>query len=308
MCFPATFLLARITNPRQRGELGEGYEQYFEGLYNDILYKGKKTGILFIISSYLICLSEIRYRNTCKFSLKILDMKSTSFILRLLSVLLIVPFFSCDDLTGDTGSTLRILPQQVLSANIDASGKMYFMPQMLMAEGGNPFHTYSWSLDMGSNPPSGVSIGAIDGIVTRQSTSGTGFSAGTVNFKVNVSDGNKTSSEIVGLHITNYEISPVADVQQLPVNEYQLINGKINQPYCASLFVMGGTPPFTWAIDSDYPSNLTAYGLSLDPIYGLISGTIPNSATPIVLSFKVVIRDSQGKYALFDPIYKITVN
>ena len=235
-------------------------------------------------------------------------MKSTNLIIQLFLFILTFQFTSCEDLTNDTESNLRILPKQVLSANIDARGNMYFMPQMLMAEGGNPFHTYSWSLDMSSNPPSGVSIGAIDGIITRSNTSGTGFTAGTVNFKVNVSDGDKTRSEMVGLHITNYEISPVADVQQLPVIEYQLMNARINQPYCSSLFVMGGTPPYTWAIDSDYPSSLGAYGLSVDPIYGLVKGTIPNSSSPVTLSFKVVIRDSKGKYALFDPIYRINVN
>jgi hypothetical protein len=235
-------------------------------------------------------------------------MKSNNLFIRLFFVLLVIQLASCEDLTNDVAGNLRILPNQVLSANIDASGNMYFMPQMLMAEGGNPFHTYSWSIDKSSNPPSGVSIGAIDGIVTRSNTSGTGFKAGTTNFKVNVSDGDKSRSEIVGLNITNYEISPVADVQQLPVSEYQLMSGKRNQSYCSSLFVMGGTPPYTWAVDSDYPTNLDSYGLSIDPIYGLVSGTIPNSASPATLSFRVVIRDSKGKNALFDPVYKITVN
>lgn len=221
---------------------------------------------------------------------------------------LFLQFTSCDELTDISGSNLRILPNQVLSANIDAGGNMYFMPQMLMAEGGNPFHTYSWSIDMGTNPPSGVSVGAIDGLVTRSNTSGTGFKAGTTYFKVKVSDGDATASENIGLNITSYSVSPVADVQQLPVSEYQLMDAKINQKYCASLFVMGGTPPYTWAVDSEYSSNLDAYGLGINPIYGLVSGTIPNSATPAMLSFRVVIRDSKGKYALFNPVYKIRIN
>lgn len=235
-------------------------------------------------------------------------MKSTNLNITAFLIVCVFYFCSCEDLLDNSASNLRILPNQVLSANIDANGNMYFMPQMLMAEGGNPFHTYSWSLDMGSNPPSGVSIGSIDGIVTRSSTSGTGFTAGTLNFKVNVSDGDKKRTESVALHITNYSVSPVADVQQLPVNEFQLMDAKINQNYCASLFVVGGTPPYTWAIDSEYPSDLESYGLSLNPIYGLISGTIPNSAKPTNLSFRVVIRDSKGNNALFNPIYKISIN
>lgn len=235
-------------------------------------------------------------------------MKSTNPIVYLVLVMLLMQLTSCDDLLNDAGSNLRILPGQVLSANIDASGNMYFMPQMLMAEGGNPFHTYNWSVDAGSNAPAGVSIGAIDGIVTRSNTSGTGFKAGTTSFGIKVSDGNATRTENVSLHITNYSISPVADVQQLPVSEYQLMDGKKNQRYCASLFVMGGTPPYTWTMEGSYSSQLETNGLSLNPIYGLISGTIPNSASPTTLSFKVVIRDSKGKTALFSPVYKIRIN
>lgn len=232
-------------------------------------------------------------------------MKSANRLIKVLLFLFVIQFWSCEDPTDESNRNLRILPGQMLSANIDANGSMYFMPQMLMAEGGNPFHSYSWSLDKSSNPPSGLTIGAIDGIAIRSNTSGTGFTAGTTYFKVTVSDGDQVRTESVGLHITNYEVSPVADVQQLPVNEFKLMDGKINSSYCASLFVMGGTPPYTWAIDSDYPSNIESYGLSLDPIYGLISGTIPDTAPQTDLTFRVVIRDSKGNYALFNPIYKI---
>ena len=169
-------------------------------------------------------------------------------------------------------------------------------------------NSYSWALDTASNLPASISIGAIDGIIKKSGTSSDGFIAGNINFKVFVSDGDVTSSEIVRLQITDNKISPVAEVQQLAVNDFQLINGKKSQPYCASLFVKGGTPPYTWAIDSVYPSKLESYGLSLDPVYGLISGTIPGSASPYILSFKVIIQDSKGKYAIFDPTYKITIN
>lgn len=235
-------------------------------------------------------------------------MKSAIRSMVLLFVSLVVLFSSCDKLTNDSPDNLRILPGQVLSANIDASGNMYFMPQMLMAEGGNPFHTYDWSIDAGSNPPSGVSVGSIDGIVIRSSTSGTGFAAGTTSFGIKVSDGDKVRSETVSLHITNSSVSPVADVQQLPLTEFKLMDGKVGQPYCASLFVMGGTPPYTWAIDTSYPSNLESFGLSLTPIYGLIKGTIPGTISQYDLSFRVVIRDSKGKTALFNPIYKIHIS
>jgi len=237
-------------------------------------------------------------------------MKSANRIIRLVLILATLSFVSCEDSLDASSDNLRILPNQVLSANIDASGNMYFMPQMLMAEGGNPFHTYNWSLDVGSNPPSGVSIGAIDGIVTRSSTSSTGFSKGMVTFRVKVSDGDKSRTESVGLNIGNSSISPVADVQQLPVNEFQLMDAKVNSKYCASLFVMGGTPPYTWVMDSEFSpiSKMESFGLNVDPIYGIVSGTILNSAPEAELKFKVIIRDSKGKTALFSPTYKIRIN
>ena len=65
-------------------------------------------------------------------------MKPAARMLQLLFVLIAVQFSSCDELTNDSPDNLRLLPGQVLSANIDASGNMYFMPQMIMAEGGQP--------------------------------------------------------------------------------------------------------------------------------------------------------------------------
>ena len=235
-------------------------------------------------------------------------MKPKNPISVILAVLLVFQLYSCDDGLNDVNTNLRIIPKQVLSANIDINGNMYLIPQMLMAEGGNPSNSYSWALDTASHLPASVRIGSMDGIVTKSGISGTGFTTGLTNFKVIVSDGDNTSSAIVGLQITDYKKSTVAEVQQLSVKEFQLMNAKINQPYCASLFVMGGTPPYTWAIDSGYPSKLETFGLKLDPVCGLISGKIPSTASPLIISFKVEVSDSKGKYALFNPIYKITVN
>ena len=234
-------------------------------------------------------------------------MKLTNPISSLLFVLLVCLASSCDDDTGEATSNLKIVPRQILSANIDSRKDLNFLPQMLMAEGGNPSDTYSWEIDTSSNPPAGLSIGAVDGIVTMKGKSSEGFKVGTTYFKVNVSDGDHTSSSMVGFKITDSKVNPVADVQQLEVTDYQLMNGIINEPYCASLFAMGGIPPYNFSMDSVHTSELKAYGLSLDPDYGLISGKIPSSAVPRVLSFRVDIRDSREKFALYNPIYKIRV-
>jgi hypothetical protein len=235
-------------------------------------------------------------------------MKTKTITLMLISLTLIFHLTSCEELTGESGSELRILPGQVLSANIDANNTLYFAPQMIMAEGGNPFHSYDWSIDLSSNPPSGVGIGAISGIVTRENTSAAGFSAGTRNFTLKVSDGSQVKSGNVSLHITNYSTHPVAVLQQLPVGEYQLISATTDQPYCASLFIMGGTPPYMWALDPEYSQAFSAAGLTLDPIYGLVKGTLTSANAGKTISFKVVVRDSKMSTAVFEPLYKIQVN
>ncbi|HSH19021.1 MAG TPA: hypothetical protein VLA03_01135, partial [Draconibacterium sp.] len=234
-------------------------------------------------------------------------MKLTNPIPSLLVVLLVFVLSSCDDGTTEVTTNLRIIPKQVLSANIGLRGELHFIPQMLMAEGGSPSGTYSWEIDTSSSAPEELRIGPINGIVTWKGTSAEGFKIGTTYFKVNVSDGDNTVHGMVGLRITDYKVDPVSDVQQLQVTDYQLMNGSLSQPYCASLFVMGGTPPYSFSMDSTHVSELKTYGLKLDPVYGLISGTIPKTAVPRVLSFRVDIRDSKGKYALYNPIYKIRV-
>ena len=235
-------------------------------------------------------------------------MKPTNLIAQLILALLYLQLTSCEDPVNDTYGNLRIIPRQVLYANIDGWGNIYFAPQKLMAEGGNPLNSYTWALDTASKLPASVRIGDVDGIIRNIGTSNDGFAAGYINFKVLISDGDQTSSEVVRLQTSDNKISTVTPVQQLPVVEYQLMNAKINQAYFATLFVKGGTPPYTWAIDSSYTTKLGLYGLSLDPVYGSISGKVPSSASPYIVSFKVVIRDSKGKNAMFNPIYKITVN
>jgi hypothetical protein len=235
-------------------------------------------------------------------------MKTRTFALLLLTLAAFFQFTSCDELTGESGSELRILPGQVISANIDAKGTLYVAPQMVMAEGGNPFHSYDWSVDMGSNPPSGVSIGAISGIITRDNTSAAGFSAGTRSFTLKVSDGSQVKSGNVSLHITSYDIHPEAVLQQLPVGEYPLMSATTDKPYCASLFIMGGTPPYMWAVDPEYSQAFSAAGLTLDPIYGLVKGTLTSANAGKTISFKVVVRDSKIKTAVYEPLYTIRVN
>lgn len=235
-------------------------------------------------------------------------MKILNPISKQIFVFLFVAFISCDDESTGVGSNLQIVPKQILTANINYRGTINLIPQMLMAQGGNPTESYTWEIDTSYiATPERIKIEATSGIVTLEGLSTDGFKTGTTYFRVLVSDGENTSTGMVGLKITDHKLDPVSDVQQLQVSDYQLMNGALSQPYCASLFVMGGTPPYTFEMDSVYSNELEKYGLDLDKEFGLIIGEIPKAAVPRLVSFKIDVVDSKGKTALYNPMYKIRV-
>ncbi len=217
---------------------------------------------------------------------------------------------SCDkDSESDTnGSTLRILKSQTLSANIDDNGYTNFGAQTILADGGSPLHNYTWSLDLSSNPPAGVTIEPLTGVINRLGNSSTGLSVGTSTFKVTVSDGSATRSEFVTLNVTGYTPGPAAILQQLS-SDFQLVDGEANKPYGASLWVCGGTPPYKWHLDETYAgsADLTAAGLTVEGNGGIVTGTIMNSAAGKTIKFKVTVTDHNNDTAVFSPVYTIVV-
>ena len=198
---------------------------------------------------------------------------------------------------------------QTITANIDNTGYTNFNAQTILADGGNPLHTYTWSLDVSSNPPSGVTIGVLTGVINRAGTSSTGLSVGTSTFKVTVSDGNSSVTTAIDLLVTNYTPGPAAVFQQLSSN-FNLKNADANKAYGASLFAMGGTPPYSWKLDSTYAgsADLTNAGLTVDATGGIVRGTLLNSAVGKTINFKVVVTDNTGTIAVYNPVYTIQVN
>jgi hypothetical protein len=214
---------------------------------------------------------------------------------------------------SNAGSELRVLTSatgqnQTISANIDNSGYVNFNPQQLMADGGSPLHSYTWSLESSPTPPSGVSITSLTGVVTRPGNSGTGLSVGKKTFKVKVSDGSSTATGSVDLVITGYTPGPLAVLQQLG-SPFALVEGVANKPYGASLYVTGGTPPYSWSLDASYAgsADLTAAGLLVDASAGIVRGTIMNSASGKTIRFKVIVTDNAGETAIGSNVYTIKV-
>ncbi len=234
-------------------------------------------------------------------------------ILLSLAMLMISCEKDSDSDSNNGNSTLRILKSptgqyQTLSANIDENGYTNFNAQSVLADGGSPLHNYTWSLDMSSNPPSGVTIEPLTGVINRLGHSSTGLSVGTSSFKVTVSDGNATRSEFVTLNVTGYTPGMAAILQQLSTN-FQLVDGEANKPYGATLFVTGGTPPYKWHLDNTYAgsADLTAAGLTVEANGGIVTGTIMNSAAGKTINFKVTVTDSNNDVAVFSPVYTIKV-
>ncbi|MBU1719650.1 MAG: Ig domain-containing protein, partial [Bacteroidetes bacterium] len=216
--------------------------------------------------------------------------------LRLMKVLLlfssVVIVSSCEK-ESNPKRNLRILPDQVITANIDNTGYLNFNAQTILADGGNPLHNYNWSIESSPTPPSGVTIEPLTGVINRIGTSSTGLSVGDKTFKLKVSDGSSTKTETVTLRITAYTPGPAAVLQQWQ-GDFHMKDGYANKPYGASLFVMGGTPPYSWKLDDSFSESgkFTMSGLSIGATTGIVYGTISNSLAGQYVIFKVIVTDA----------------
>ena len=243
----------------------------------------------------------------------------------LLSLLLAVSLTGCGTTTtttpstdGNGGTPLRILPGYGLSACIDTyTGTSYVIPQTLMAAGGSPFAGYTWSKPALSSFPMGTTVLPLTGVFV-----GTGGSliAGKHTFTVEVYDGTSTATGSVTLNVTTVSSAPsdgvpmpgcpwaILQQQQYPIVSFALDDAHANKPYGASLFAMGGTPPYSWSEDITYSalSDLKAAGLTIDASTGIVRGTLFNSSSGKTLKFRVIVRDNAGDTSS-GPVYTITV-
>ncbi|MBC8321068.1 MAG: hypothetical protein H8E34_10125 [Bacteroidetes bacterium] len=236
-------------------------------------------------------------------------------LLLLISLILmgITIMFSCKKDSIDPGSSLRILKSplgqnQSISANIDNAGYTNFNAQTILADGGNPTSRYTWSLDLSSNPPAGVTIA--NGVINRIGNTINGLKVGTTTFKVTVSDGSVSRTESIDLMVSDYTPGYSAVFQQLSIG-FQLKDAEANEPYAASLFAMGGTPPYSWKLDETFAGSkdLTNAGLVVDGTGGIVRCTSFNSASGKVINFKVIVTDKggAGDIAIYSPVYTIVI-
>lgn len=240
-------------------------------------------------------------------------MKKTFVVLAVLIALMMG--VSCTKSSNNsTNCNLNILKSpsgqnQGITANIDNAGYTNINPQTLLAEGGSLLHNYTWSVEASPTPPSGFSFWPLTGVITRTGTTANGLSVGTRTFKVKVSDGTCTDVESINLIVTGYTPGPSAVFQQLS-SAFTLMDADVNKPYGASLFAMGGTPPYNWTLDNSYAGSAAfiSAGLTVDASGGIVRATTLNSTSGSIIKFKVIVTDNAGETAVYSPVYTINVN
>jgi len=215
-----------------------------------------------------------------------------------------------------TSCTLRILKSptgqnQSISANIDIDDNNYtnINPQALLADGGTPLRNYNWSIESSPTPPSGYIFWPLTGVIGRTGNTPNGLTVGVRKIKVKVSDGSCSKSEYIDLIVTGDPFSPKAVLQQL-TGAFSLKNADPGKTYGASLFALGGEPPYHWHLDETYAgsADLTNAGLQVEEAAGIVRGTVTPSASGKTIKFKVVLTDSKGDKALVANTYTIVVN
>lgn len=214
---------------------------------------------------------------------------------------------------GGGGSNLRVLANQVVQAQQLNDGSFEVTSQPLLAAGGSPLSGYTWSLASGSAYPPGTTVSALTGVFGG---SGAGLAPGQYDFGMVVSDGSSTASGVITLVVSPLPtngIPPILVFQQpMGVPVIRLPNATANEPYGASLQVIGGVPPYTWLEDPSYvgPEDFGLSGLRIDQARGIVRGTPFNSAAGKTLRFKLIVTDNEGETAATDgvgPVYEILV-
>ena len=226
------------------------------------------------------------------------------------AVLLLLLGLSCSLFNSSGDIEFPPVGYLIISYNTDTT---IVNAQTLLAEGGAPLNGYSWTLASGSTYPAGTTVDALTGVFKPTGGAVT-HTAGT--FKVHVTAGsNNGTSGSYTVKVMDYGTGPVpsAILQQWPTDvdpsALELIDAEPGKGYGASLFVLGGTPPYYWREDSSYSAgtDLSTVGLSIGYLNGVVSGTPPSSASGKTVRFRVVVRDATGDVAAYQPVYTINI-
>ena len=225
---------------------------------------------------------------------------------------LTVMLLSCG-IFGSSSGGIEFPPVGYLIINYSTQDTIV-VPMTLLAEGGAPQGGYTWSLASGSHYPSGTTVDPLTGVF--HATGGPVDMQGGA-FKMTATAGsNSATSKFYVVQLWDYHggPSPSADLQQWDPNgvdpsALELANAKAGKGYGASLYVMGGRPPYHWAEDLSYAgrTDLSSVGLTLSTTNGVVWGEPLSSASGKTVKFRVIVTDSEGETAVYQPVYTIQV-
>jgi hypothetical protein len=210
-----------------------------------------------------------------------------------------------DDPTGSSEISNLYIPAQQNVIATYAGINSRVTPQTLIAYGGEPLSGYTWTVSSGSAFPSGTTVEPLTGVF--KGAGGTfSLRGGSYSFRMDVSDGSHTATGTITLVVTEANSgspSPSAVFQQPIWTNLIFLYATTDEGYGASLYVMGGIPPYSWSV----ATGSLPPGLVLDASRGVVRGTPFSSASGQVYDFTVKVTDSSGSTAVGSPLYKITV-
>jgi hypothetical protein len=201
---------------------------------------------------------------------------------------------------------LTIPGPQGLTGCVDPSnGQGSVDAETLIAFGGTPLSGYAWTLQTGSTFPPGATVDSLTGVFH---SNGAAPTFGTFNFNMTVSDGTNTASGSFQLVVSSSTPCGFSVFQQSSLTTFSLPNGSAGAGYGSGLFVVGGTPPYSWGL----ATGSLPPGLLLDTVRGTLHGTIFSSASGQTFSFTLSVTDSTKNVAICPngnvcPTYQIIV-
>lgn len=180
----------------------------------------------------------------------------------------------------------------------------YVTTQKMIAYGGEPLSSYTWSVANQSSLPAGT---AIDPLTGTFHASGGAILEGNHEFDITVSDGNSTATGTFIFKVQSYNVTCPLPVFQQPMGVYdmELPDASTSSNYGACLQAFGDAPlPWSWYIDTgELPS-----GMVLDEANGIIRGKPMASEAGETFTFSVRVVASDNSVAAKDGLgYSITV-
>jgi hypothetical protein len=168
-------------------------------------------------------------------------------------------------------------------------------PFQFTASGGTT--PYTWALASGSTPlPNGLSLSSA-GVL-----SGTPTTLGTFTPTIQVTDSSSPNKLVA---TAQYTIVISAAPSPLTVTNNPPPNGTVGTAYTFTLTATGGTPPYTWTLNSG--ANPSGTSLTNSNNTGVVSGT-PTTAQTVTPVYKVTDNVAATALAPTSGTYSITIN